>query len=129
MISSSKLFSAPNLKFIEIIPLLMEMNLENEIDIDVALSSVEFPSIEIDVINPPESPVVDPETYSDVVETGMDQMLVEGVTELKDHPQLESFLENLNDLKNDFLLKILKASEKFELTGSAKVLFSIKRKE
>ena len=105
--------------------------MKNEDDVD--LGHLEFPSIEIDITpveQPVEHPVIDPESFSDIaIETESNQMLVEGVTELKDHPQLKGFLEDLNNLKNDLVFEVEKLSKDFELVGSVKILFAIKRKE
>ena len=98
-------------------------------EIDVVIGSIEFPSIEIDVVKPQEQKEDGQLLYTDVVETESNQMLVEGVTELKNHPQLEPLLKALNDVKNDFVLKVLEVSENFELKGSVKVLFAIGRKD
>ena len=100
---------------------------------DVGLGDFNFPSSEIEIPNAENQvakPVVDPQTYSDIeVDAASNQMLVEGVAELKDHPQLEPFLSHLNDLKNKFVSEVEDASKKFELKGSVKVLFAIKRKD
>lgn len=102
---------------------------------DIGLGNIEFPSTEIDVEKPPERSDLgtvnydDQVTYNEVIETDPNQMLVEGVAELKDHPQLESFLMGLNDLKNEFILKVEGLSKDFELRGSVKVLFTVSKKD
>lgn len=103
---------------------------------DNVLGNLSFPSVDIDVAKPPEQSDLDTVdydlskiSYEEVVETAPNQMLVEGVAELTDHPQLESFLRVLHHLKNDFVLKVAGLSEEFELRGSVKVLFTVSKKD
>lgn len=95
------------------------------------LGDLNFPTTEIDITLPVENKVAPKEqvSFDDVVETDSNQMLVEGVDELKDHPELEDFLRNLNDLKNNFVSNVEGLSEKVNLTGSVKVLFAVQHKE
>lgn len=104
--------------------------MKNEIDIGIS-----FPTAELNVdttLAEPENSTVEYDTknvkYEDVAETDSNQLLVEGVTELEDHPQLETFLRSLNDLKNDFILKVGGLSNNFELNGSVKLLFTVSKK-
>lgn len=96
---------------------------------EVVLGDLKFPTAEINVAKPQGQVDEGQIKYSDVMEIDQNQMLVEGVAELKKHPQLESFLGKLNDLKNDFILKVGETSKDFELKGSVKVLFAVRRKE
>lgn len=97
-------------------------------DFEAVLGGLELPETEIDVARSKEQ-VVDPVSFEDVIDTEENQMLVEGVAELEDHPNLETFLRQLNDLKNDFVFKVKGISKEFELHGSVKVLFSISREK
>ena len=101
---------------------------------DIGLGDIAFPSAEIEVDKSSEEGCGtvnynDQVTYNEVIETDPNQMLVEGVTELKDHPQLESFLMDLNDLKNNFILKVAELSKDVELKGSVKVLFTVSKRD
>lgn len=91
------------------------------------LDDISFPSLDLNAASetPPDTtlraemiPDIDP-----------NQLLVEGVAELADHPQIEPFLKSLYDLNNELIAKVIELSKDSELVGSVKVLFAVREKK
>jgi len=97
-----------------------------ESNLDILFVDTELPSVDVSLsIDTPDKTDVG---YHDVPEIAENQILAEGAADLEDHPQLEPFLETLHKLKNEFHQKVVDASQDYELSGFAKVLFSIRKK-
>ena len=96
-------------------------------ELDIHLTNTELPSTDIELSSEVDEESADV-TYDDVPEVAENQILAEGVSDLKDHPQLEPLLETLHQLKNEFHQKVAEASKDSDLSGFVKVLFSIREK-
>jgi len=98
------------------------MNTKN---LELVLDDMELPSIDLGIsTSVSEEEATGDVKFDSIPEILENQILAEGAAELNDHPQLENFLEVLNDLKNEFHQNVKDASHDFELNGFVKVLFS-----